>query len=75
MRHASGAYVYAAAAAPGRGFDGGADDVIELVAGLRQVHAVTISTPASVPAAGVALLGLADRSVLVLAPEIPAARA
>jgi pilus assembly protein CpaE len=74
--HASGVLVYGAPLRPDEGSMIGTDEVIEFVRVLRSGHALTIIDAGSVPGSrALALLGLADQSVLVVAPEIPGLRA
>jgi pilus assembly protein CpaE len=76
LHHLSGLIVYAAPQRPDDGSMISVDDVIELVRTLRSSHPLTIIDAGSVPGSrALALLGLADISVLVVTPEIPGLRA
>lgn len=76
IRHASGVVAYPAPERPDQGSALGSDEVIELVRTLRATHPLTIVDAGSVPGTrALALLGLADQSVIIVSPDIPGLRA
>jgi pilus assembly protein CpaE len=76
VAHESGLLVYGAPARPDQASATSADDVIELARALRLTHPLVVIDAGSVPGTrALALLGLADESVIVVSPDIPGLRA
>jgi pilus assembly protein CpaE len=75
-QHDSGLLAYLAPTRPDEGSALEADDLLELVRAMRATHPLLIVDAGSVPGTrALSLLGLADKAVFVVTPEIPALRA
>jgi pilus assembly protein CpaE len=70
--HASGLSVFTAPARPDEGALVGADDVLELVGGLRRGFAtVVVDAGSTMGSRAIGLVAAADSAVLVITPDIP----